>query len=363
MWNNFYNNQELTLDVELTTYCNAKCPQCSRTNEKNNLEKKDWLPLIQVSIEKFKKWFSPSDLNNIQNMHFSGTYGDPGMCKDLYEIVEYIINESSCTVSINTNGSMRDELFWWKIGSIGNNRLKVIFDVDGINQEMHSFYRRNTNLQKVLENMQAVLDTPAAKHVTVLTVLFKHNQNYLEEIQEMCKNLGVKNFDYVEGNNFQNGNQYPFYDENGKKEILEQITKKEREQGLERLDRRVRDHRHKNIAKDYNNISCLALKQKNLKVSCTGLVSPCCYLSTPLEKMITYQKLNLPSYHITTSGIEGDIINPTMKDFIDNSNIFSLEYTSLKDIINNMWYTNTLKESWNSKEKVSYGCKKVCGKI
>ena len=81
MWSDTYQNAELNLDIELTTNCNARCPQCSRTDELNVNKRKDWLPLQQVSIEVFKKWFPIT--NSIKNFHFSGKFGDPGMCKDL----------------------------------------------------------------------------------------------------------------------------------------------------------------------------------------------------------------------------------------------------------------------------------------
>ena len=94
MWNEYYKQSDLILDVELTTHCNARCPQCSRTNEFDVTKRKKWLPLIQVTISDFKKWFP---IINIKHFHFSGKYGDPGMCKDLKEIVKYIINSNKTT--------------------------------------------------------------------------------------------------------------------------------------------------------------------------------------------------------------------------------------------------------------------------
>ena len=359
MWSDDLKVGELTLDMELTTFCNAKCPQCSRTNEVNNLNKKSWLPLQQVSISKFKSWFSPGDIPYISNFHFSGTYGDPGMCKDLYKIVEYIIDNSwNSTISINTNGGMRNEDFWFNIGAKGQKRLKVIFDVDGIDQEMHSFYRRNVKLSTVLENMASVLQTTAK--VEVLTVLFRHNQEYLEQIEDMCRKLGVQHFDSVEGNNFQDGPVYEFNDENGNEQQLLQITRQDREQGLERLDRRVRDHRH--ARDEYIEISCLAEEQKTLKVHATGLVAPCCYLSTPLEAAAIYRTKQTANRHITTVGKDGAEINPLMKEYVDNHHMFTLGNRSIKDIVNDPWFNGKLKDSWKQKETAAWGCKKVCGK-
>ena len=40
--------------ADITTHCNAGCPQCDRTNP-NGLKKVDWLPLISWSLDDFKK--------------------------------------------------------------------------------------------------------------------------------------------------------------------------------------------------------------------------------------------------------------------------------------------------------------------
>ena len=359
MWSTDYKEGNLTLDMELTTFCNARCPQCSRTSAENNVQKKEWLPLIQVSISQFKSWFSPEDISHIRNFHMSGTYGDPGMCKDLNKIVAYIIDSSeTTTISINTNGGMRSPDYWWDIGAKGQERIKIIFDVDGINQEMHEFYRRGVKLSVVLDNMRAVLQTPA--YVEVLTVLFKHNEDYLDQIEDMCREIGVQHFDSVEGNNFKNGPKFNFNDENGNKQYLEQVTRKDREQGLERLSRRIRDHRHKPAIKEYIKIECIAIEQKNLKIHASGLVAPCCYLSTPLEMKVKYNKNSLS--HITTSGIGGDEINYAMKDYVNNHKKFNLNHTKIKDIVYHPWFNNKLQDSWDDLNTTCYGCKKVCGK-
>ncbi len=344
--------ESITLDVELSTHCNLKCPQCSRTDEDNKLKPYSFLKPTSVSLSKFKRWFPPTAMEAV-NFHFSGTFGDPGMCKDLKEIVCYIIDESNCTISINTNGSMRDEQFWWDIASYSGKRLKIIFDVDGINQEMHGFYRRGSDLEKVLTALEVTSATLA--RVSVLTVLFKHNQDYLEDIRDMCRKRAFSDieFDAVEGNNFQKGSTYPFVNEDGNKEVLEQITREDREQGLERNDRRVRDHRHP-IGVD---ITCLAKEQNNMKVTVEGQISPCCYLSTPLRRAN-----EITDGYITDDGVWNGNLNKTMKEFVDNKNDFNLNHKSLQSIINNDWFTVKLPKSWKD-QTACFACKKVCGRI
>lgn len=347
-----WNESDLILDVELTTHCNARCPQCSRTNQHDVSKRNSFVPLQQSSLEQFKKWFP---IIKIKHFHFSGKYGDPGMCKDLKQIVEYIINSNSdTTISINTNGSMRNEEFWFDLCGIGRERLELIFDVDGTNQEMHSFYRRGTSLDKVLNNIEAACQT--VSKVSVLTVMFKHNEDYIEDIQNMCRKYGVKHFDTVEGNNFLYGPNYKFIDEDGKEQVLQQITRKDREQGLERTNRIVRDHRH---SIDYKEIVCAAAKEKNLQVSSNGLVMPCCHLSA-LEnhKMINPKSTE----YLSTYGEEGIEDNNTLSEYINRSNDFNLNYKNIDEIINDIWYVESLKNSWASKSTASYACKKVCGK-
>ena len=160
---------------------------------------------------------------------------------------------------------------------------------DGINQEMHEFYRRGVQLSKVLNNMSAVLQTPAK--VSVLTILFKHNQDYLEQIQDICRKLGVKDFDWVESNRFR-APTYKFNNEDGNSLYLEQVTS-DRQINATNMDdskrtkRRVRDYRYIDSIKDYTKIECITMERNNIKISFDGVVSPCCYLSHYFKILIT----------------------------------------------------------------------------
>lgn len=358
MWKDLYNQNQLTLDIELTTHCNARCPQCSRTNEKDNVKRKPWLELMSVDVDTFAKWFPPNTIDHVKNYHFSGTYGDPGMCKDLDKIVDYILSNSErSSVSVNTNGSMRDSQWWWTLGARSGRRLKFIFDVDGINQEMHSFYRRGTDLATVLDNLEAVLDTDAK--VSVLTVLFKHNQHYLDDIQNMCRELGVQQFDSVEGNNFQAGNTYMFVDEDGNEQVLEQVQRNVDDS--ERSVRRVRDHRYNKKAKQYTDIDCISIKSKNLKVSSMGMVSPCCYLSSGLANLGHYKYTNMVYPNLTDEGVSKDGTSPIIQKYLNNVDKFNLNSSSLYDIVASDWFDRDLVNSWSSMKTSCFGCKKVCG--
>ena len=55
-YSSVYKKKKLNAWLDITTHCNAACPQCHRTDPKTS-GKVDWLPLIQWSFEDFKKAF------------------------------------------------------------------------------------------------------------------------------------------------------------------------------------------------------------------------------------------------------------------------------------------------------------------
>lgn len=212
--------------VDLSTYCNAACPQCHRTGVSTG-KKQNWLPLIQWSLECFKRRFD--DMKLIKEFEFCGTWGDPVMNKDLLEICRYIIENSNATIDISTNGSIRDEDWWWELGSICRERLRVVFAIDGINQEMHEKYRQNTDLEKIKKNAIMLSHTPAK--IKIHTILFKHNEKYCQAIRDMVeKDWGIALYDetidhlVTESQRFWHGNTMKFKTADGKEDVLEQIT-------------------------------------------------------------------------------------------------------------------------------------------
>ena len=209
--------------LDLSTYCNAGCPQCHRT-ELNGLGKQDWLPLIQWSLDQFKKIYTVESLQNHRRFEICGTWGDPGMNKDIYRIIEYILtNTTNCTIQINTNGGMRKPSWWKKLGELGGQRLEVWFDIDGITQEMHSLYRQKVDLEVVKKNVIAYCDTcaRACSHV----IVFKHNQDYLFDIQALIRSLGVGGDIVFElSNRFYQGSTHRSTNAKGEVQILEQAT-------------------------------------------------------------------------------------------------------------------------------------------
>jgi len=214
-----YKSFGLRVFLDISTYCNAACPQCHRTDP-NGLGKASWLPLIQWDLETFKKAYN-LDKSRVKyySFNFCGTWGDPVMNKDLIEMVQYIIDNSNAIITIDTNGSIRDEEWWWRLGSIAGERLVVYFAVDGINQKMHSHYRRNTDLKKILDNMESISYTLSKPRVR--TIVFKHNEEYLKQIEELVKARGARLVTFTPSDRWQNGPVFNFTDEEGNTQTLQ----------------------------------------------------------------------------------------------------------------------------------------------
>ena len=221
-FNKHYSNKESVIFFELTTHCNAGCPQCHRTN-RDGLGKAEWIPLKQWTLDKFKKAFPPEALDNIKCMEFCGTWGDPMMCKDVFEITEYILNESNANVLFNTNGSIRNPDWWWKFGLLGRERITVMWAIDGVTQDQHSLYRQDTNLQTVLDNMETF--TAAGGISQVFTVVFKHNEKDIYNLASLVKEKGAQDIFYVPSNRFKrDSNKFEFIDKVGELKFLEKSS-------------------------------------------------------------------------------------------------------------------------------------------
>jgi len=224
-----YKEKNLQMFIDICTYCNAGCPECHRTDIKSGgLGKVDWLPLVQWSVEEFKNAYDEDLIRAVKIWEICGTWGDPAMCKDLYEICQYILTVNPYTeLTIDSNGSIRPISWWRKLGELsslckGSGLIRVDFALEGITQEMQEKYRRKTELNKILANIKAF--TEGGGGAKGFCVVHRHNQDYLQDILDLGKSVGCETVDFVESNRFSTGPQFHFVNENGEDEYLEQVT-------------------------------------------------------------------------------------------------------------------------------------------
>jgi MoaA/NifB/PqqE/SkfB family radical SAM enzyme len=342
MWVNHYKDNTLSVLVEVSSSCNAACPQCDRFKP-NTLETYDFLKNRQWTLSEFVQAFPVSELMHIKELVFSGLYGEPTTCKDLSEMVQYVrTNAPQILIYITTNGSTRTADWWYKLGLIGGNQLRVQFDVDGINQEMHSTYRRNTSLEKILNNMNA-FSKANPNHTDVFTVVYTYNEKHLSEIQEITKQHGAVHWDQIESGRFnqERGAVYTYIDNRGIKHELVQIDK-EMHSWIPHI-RRIRNFSldKMSYSDDTHEIVCAAGSAGRLQIDYNGNIWPCCYLITATDHKMpdTVELQNLRA-----------------------SNKMSLFHHTLGEIIKSNWYTTELSESITSCNTANLACIKWCGR-
>jgi len=295
---------KLILYVEVSSMCNALCPQCDRYKP-GTLTIHDHVTNTYWSLEKFKQVFTPDDLKLVKVFNFAGLYGDPATNPNLPSMVDYVIKNSSAWIIIETNGSIKTTEWWYNLGKIGGHRLKVQFDVDGSTQEIHEKYRVNTNLYKVLNNMLAFSKTGC--ETKVMTILFKHNEDDLSAIKELTKKYGATEWDSTQSLRFYNTHDvYRYTDKQGNEKILETPTVTKR--STSRL-RRIRNF--SNVKAD--TIVCPNAEANFLQVDSYGNVWPCC-----------------------------DILEAHERKFenVDYTDEINLLKHSLKDVMKSKWYSS-----------------------
>ena len=218
--------EKLTVYLDLSTYCNAGCPQCNRTNwYAGGLNKNVWIPNVMWNLDRVKRAYPPG--SNIFKATICGTWGDPMMVKDIDKIIYYFL-ENDVEISLNTNGSLREPMWWYTLGRNMNEYdvfSKITFDIDGIDNEMHARYRRKTVLDKVLENMESF--TLGGGMARAHCIVFEHNEKYLKEIRDLALEKGAREIDFQKSNRkfgHDGGMEFRFKDENGQQAILRKST-------------------------------------------------------------------------------------------------------------------------------------------
>lgn len=325
--------------IETTTYCNAKCPQCSRTNP-DGLEYSNVSPLKHITMRDWQESYARS-YDKIHHFHFSGQWGDAFMNPDQKDIMYDIIDNSEASISFSTNGSMRDGDYWWDIGAKCKGRVHGVFDVDGATQESHEFYRRNTNLQLVKDNAEAFAATGASTRI--FSLVFKHNQNEIEEIAEWAKSIGARH-DFMQSNRFKR-DTFSKYRYKGVEYTLEQ-TDDPRYKNTYHKDRIIRDHRHKKIER--SEIDCHWGKDNKVFVDINLNVWPCCYWHAN-----TYVGA-LPA---------GQPPSPVYKSYLDKmaEGKFNLKVKTIDEIMSDSFFGGDLENSFTNKPQPL--CNFMCGNL
>ena len=310
------------IDIEITNNCNALCPQCTRTPKDGSVvQYGDFL-----NFNTFKDRFTPSFLNQLEVISFNGNTGDSVMHPDVIDFCQYVVEHSTGVVSLMTNGSMRDKLFWSKLGQIFNTtRTRVKFALDGL-ADTHELYRVNTDWDLILSHAKSFID--AGGQAVWQMIVFKHNQDQIEACRTMAKEYGFVEFDLVKSDRFPADGELKVYKRG---EYSHTINKATVELTTNKVDK---SQSFKKISFDNTNIQCKSQEIKWLGIYADGTVWPCCF-------MMGFHKMTSP----WTAPIRNHI-NKYLELGTDLSTI-NLNVHSIEEILASKFYQKSLTDSFS----------------
>lgn len=326
------------IHIEPTQKCQASCSMCDRNangGEVNkHLENKD------ISLEEFKEWFPPEALRWLNHIYFCGNHGDPIFCPDLLEICKYIKEEApNLSTKIVTNGGARPVEWWSELAKyVGH----VNFSVDGLWDTNH-IYRQGVQWSRVEENIDAF--TSAGGDASWTFIVFNYNEHQVEEAEEYSKLLGVNKFIVKKSGRYVTSNL------TNKRETHQAVNRKGEKTAL--LSQPKNDkYRNKEIDNKYDPIvekfgsmdkflevapiDPKCVKKKEIYVSASGLVTPCCWINGQIFKWWR-DKEESPEYQM-------------LGDFSK----IDLHHHSLYDIMHGEYFEE-IKDSWTNEKRL-----KVC---
>jgi sulfatase maturation enzyme AslB (radical SAM superfamily) len=187
------------LHLEVTTHCNAKCPQCERNINGGMIN-----PAVKVQHMDFKEFqgILGEHRTYLEKVLFCGNAGDPMMHPDIVRMLDYArsVCEKSITLGMNTNGSIGNVEQWQDIASVMRDvKDYVVFSIDGLEDTNH-LYRKGTNWRTVMRNAEAFIAAGGRAHWDFL--VFDHNQHQVNQAEQLAQDMGFRWFRVKETKRF-----------------------------------------------------------------------------------------------------------------------------------------------------------------
>jgi radical SAM protein with 4Fe4S-binding SPASM domain len=192
------------VEIEPTTSCNLRCPQCPSGLREFSRE----TGMLDLTLyKKIIDEISPELVYVI--LYFQG---EPFLNKSFLEFVKYAAQKNIYTATSSNAHYFTDEMAKATVES-GLDRL--IISIDGTSQETYSKYRVGGDLEKVIEGTKKLLKwkkelNRSTPHIIWQFIAFKHNEHQIPELKKLAKEIGVNElgiktaqiYDYQTSDNF-----------------------------------------------------------------------------------------------------------------------------------------------------------------
>lgn len=175
----------ISYSIEPTNHCNLKCPECP--SGLGALTR----PLGLLKSEDFKKLVDEISKTGFYIQLFF--QGEPYINKNLPDMITYA-QSKKVYVSISTNGHFVNAKNVDQV--LDNAPDKLIFSVDGLDEESYQKYRIGGTFEQADSGLRALINRKIERglekpFVEFQFIVMKQNEHQLDEVKKYCKEVGV----------------------------------------------------------------------------------------------------------------------------------------------------------------------------
>lgn len=332
----FYKKMSV-IEIENSTICNARCPQCLREELGTDSGAFDQ-EYLQTSF--FENMIPQDVYDQLDRIHFGGTLGDPCAAPNFLEVIDVVKRKNpNLKITVSTNGGLKTEEWWKKLAGKLSPNDRIMFAIDGLEDTNH-IYRVNVNWDHVIKNVKAFIG--AGGNAGWQFIVFKHNQHQRDQAKLLAEELGFKEFVLKKSHRF------PVSEIKGIKIIgsnnvlIEPSTDSEFVSEIKMLP----NPKTWQADTAHLNIECDALVEDSCYIDAKGRLFPCCYIAAAVYQYETdFGKSANQGWENLWNNHGNDLIN--------------LHHRSWDSIISGSFYTE-IKRKWTSDDRLS-ACVFFCG--
>lgn len=328
------------IQLEISTHCNAACPQCSRNHYGGPTV--DTLPLIAWDLEQTKAALPEQFVQQLESIYFCGTHGDPMTNKHIIEICEWLKQVNPAVkLALHTNGSVGKNHTYAALADL----LEfMVFGIDGLEDTNH-LYRRHCDWNTIMHNAKTFIAHGGSTYWDF--IVFEHNQHQVTQAESLSKQLGFEKFNVKKTSRFfdysyQLRDSQPVFNEKRQQIYILKPASDVRYQNQE-LDK----FKNTDIPSYQKTatVSCHYLKKHSIYIGADGYVFPCGWLH---DRMYGADAITNEDHH-TLLAMMQEVSGPHM------ANCFK---TPLEHIVNGAWFEK-IRQNWTDKRLAR--CVIMCG--
>lgn len=333
--------------IEITSYCNASCPQCPRNI--NGGKTNPYLPLCHLSRQVIDDAFTPELCNRLRQVFFCGSYGDPIVHPDFLDILrDFRKKNPTLWLYIHTNAGVHNKEWWSELAKIINGYGKIDFGIDGLEDTNH-LYRRGVKFETAINNAYEFIK--AGGKAQWNWIVFKHNQHQLKQAKFLSDFLGFEKIlfrgtgRFLDHATLEAKESWEVVPQKQEPYQLEVTTLDEyRNSSMQRLGDLKKEYPDIKEYFDTTTIKCDACIGNKVAITSEGLVLPCNFFEHNLYDARFHDRTVLPGSH-DLHFVDG---KNQVKTFIEahNKDLLNINHVSLEKVFENPFWLN-LTNSWN----------------